>query len=193
MTALPQHKMTVDEFYAWAEQQPKEAGKFELHDGVVVMRHGPVGQQQSERAGHWEAKTAIGIALRDAIRTAGLPCFMAIDGPSVRVGERRTFQPDVLVYCGERVPRDALEVPDPLIIVEVLSPGTKDKDHGIKAEGYFSLPSLQHYLIVDPDRPSLIHHRRTGEDRFETRFVHEATLRLDPPGLAVDLHEVLAS
>lgn len=89
------------------------------------------------------------------------------------------------------MPRDALEVPNPLIIVEVLSPGTKDKDHDIKAEGYFALPRLPHYLIVDPDRPSLIHRRRTGGDAFETKFIHRSLLRLEPPGLDMDLTEVL--
>lgn len=82
MTALPQHKMTVDDFYAWAEQQPKEAGKFELRDGVVVMRHGPVAQQQSERAGHREAKGQMFVALSRAAQQAKLPCHAAIDGPS---------------------------------------------------------------------------------------------------------------
>lgn len=192
MNALPKHKMTVLEFYAWAEQQPKEAGKFELHDGVVVMRHGPVSQQQSERSQHWEAKGQMFLALSRAIEQAGAPCHVATDGPSVRVDDSKTFQPDVLVYCGERVPRGVLEVPNPLIIVEVLSPGTKGNDHGIKAEGYFSLPSLHHYLIVDPDKPSLIHHRRIGTDAFETRFVHESSLRLTPPGIDVDLGGVLS-
>jgi hypothetical protein len=30
MTDLPKHKMTADEFLAWAEDQLPEAGKFEL-------------------------------------------------------------------------------------------------------------------------------------------------------------------
>jgi Uma2 family endonuclease len=90
------------------------------------------------------------------------------------------------------VPRDVLEVPNPTIVVEVLSPGTERLDLSLKLEGYFTVPSLHHYLIIDPDRPILIHHRRGQGDAIETRFVHGSALRLDPPGLDVDLGEVLA-
>jgi hypothetical protein len=34
MTALPKHRMTVDDFLAWAETQP---GRWELYDGVPVV------------------------------------------------------------------------------------------------------------------------------------------------------------
>jgi hypothetical protein len=59
--------MTADEFLAWAAGLPKEVGKFELWDGEVIVKHGPVGQQPAERSQHWEAKFAMGVALRDAI------------------------------------------------------------------------------------------------------------------------------
>jgi CHAD domain-containing protein len=39
MIVLPKHKMTADEFLAWAETLPKEAGKFELWDGEVIVKH----------------------------------------------------------------------------------------------------------------------------------------------------------
>jgi hypothetical protein len=55
-----------------------------------------------------------------------------------------------------------------------------------------SIPSERHYLIIDPDRPLLIHHKRGTSDAIETRIVSGPTLRLDPPGLELDLVEVLA-
>src|SRR5215510_2705496 len=78
MTDLPKHKITADEFLAWAEEQLPEDGTFELWDGEVVMRHGPGFEERSQ---HWEAKTAIVLALHDAIKRAGLPCHVAADGP----------------------------------------------------------------------------------------------------------------
>jgi Uma2 family endonuclease len=193
MIALPKHKMTADEFLAWAEALPKEAGKFELWDGEVIVKHGPVGQQNAERSQHWEVKGAAYRALHDAIKRAGLPCFAAVDGASVRFADDKLVEPDVLVYCGEKVPRGTIEVPDPMIIVEVLSPSTGTMDTGVKLQGYFGLPSVQHYLVIDPDRPLLIHHRCGTGDAIETRIVTGPSLRLDPPGLDVDLAEVLAS
>jgi Uma2 family endonuclease len=192
MIALPKHKMTADEFLAWAEGLPKEAGKFELWDGEVIVKHGPAGQMNAERSQHWDAKFATGRALFDAVKREGLPCHVAVDGPSIRFANDKLVEPDVLVYCGEKVPRDVLEVPNPLIVVEVLSPSTGSMDLGIKLQGYFSLASIQHYIVIDPDRPLLIHHKRGTGDAIETRIASGPRLRLDPPGLDVDLAEVLA-
>src|SRR5262249_47119525 len=80
VTDEPKHKLTADVFPAWVGEQQPEAGKFELGDGEVVMRHGP---GIEERAKHWEAKTTMVLALHDAIERAGLPCHVASDGPMV--------------------------------------------------------------------------------------------------------------
>jgi Uma2 family endonuclease len=190
MTEVPKHRMTADEFLAWTEELIPEDGKFELWDGEVVMRHGP--GLEEERSQHWEAKLAMATALLDAIKRAGLPCHVAVDGPMVRLSPRRMAKPDVLVYCGPKVPRGVQEVPNPLILVEVISPSTKRRDHGVKREGYFTLPSLAHYLIVDPDRVLLIHHKRAADKGTETEIVTGPRLRLEPPGLDVDIAEALA-
>jgi Uma2 family endonuclease len=123
MTALPKQKMTADEFLTWAEDLPNEAGKFELWDGDVVVRHGPGGFE--ERSRHWNTKGAMFVALREAIARAGLPCFAAVDGPMVRLSPHKMARPDVLVYCGPSVQPDAQEVTNPIILVEVLSPSTQ--------------------------------------------------------------------
>jgi Uma2 family endonuclease len=192
MIELPKQKMTADEFLAWAEDLPNEAGKFELWDGEVVLRHGPAPGFE-ERSEHWDAKGAMYRALHDAIKRAGLPCIAAVDGPAVRLSPSRMARPDVLVYCGPRVPRGVQEVAEPLILAEVLSPTTKARDHGVKLQGYFALPSLSHYLIIDPDRARLIHHKRGTRGTVEPSIVTGPRLQLDPPGLDVDLTEVLGT
>jgi Uma2 family endonuclease len=120
MTDLPKHKMTAEEFLAWAEEQLPEAGKFELWDGEVVLRHGPGGFE--ERSEHRESKTAMVLTLHDAIERAGLPYRVAADGPMVRLAPSRMAKPDVLIYCGPKAPRGVQGVPNPIILLEVLSP-----------------------------------------------------------------------
>jgi Uma2 family endonuclease len=193
MTDLPEHKMTADEFLAWSELLPKEAGRFELWDGEVIVRHGPAGFENAERAQHWMVKGALYVAFREAIKHAGLPCHAVPDGGSVRLSNNRLVEPDAMVYCGSTVPRWVLEVPNPVIVAEVLSPGTKRMDLGPKLLGYFALASLQHYLVIDPDGARLIHYRRGDGAALETHIVTGPRLQLDPPGLDVDLTEVLAS
>lgn len=190
MTALPQHRMTADEFLVWAEAQPKEAGKFELWDGQVVTKRGPTGQQQSERARHWDAKFAMAAALKAAIKKSGLPCFAVPEGAGLRLTSNRVVEPDAMDYCGRRVDPDALHVPNPIIVVEVLSPSTASFDHGLKLSEYFKLETVQHCLLIDPVGPLVIHHSRGTGDAVSTGIISGRTLHLDPPGLDVDLTEL---
>ncbi len=60
---------------------------------------------------------------------------------------------------------------NPVVIVEVLSPNTAAVDHGRKLSGYFSLPSVEHYLILDPERRVVIHHKRGQGEAIETRVL----------------------
>ena len=191
---IPDRLMTVDEFLAWAENVPKEAGRFELWDGRVVCKRGPAGSMNAERSQHWRNKAALYRAFYDALRASGLDGEVVVDGATVKLPpSNRSVEPDVLVYLGPKVPHGELIVPNPVIVCEVLSPSTAKHDVSAKLEGYFQLPSIQHYLVADPDKPLLIVHSRTGGDALATRIVSDAAspLRLDPPGLTIDLSDVL--
>lgn len=168
----PKPRMTVDEFLAWAEDRP---GRYELLDGEVVS-------MSPQRVRHAETKLSVQLALRAAIRLAGLPCQALPDGMTIRIERTTAFEPDALVRCGPRLDPDAIEVSDPIIVVEVLSPSTKAIDTGIKFSGCFSVPSIRHYLLVDPVKRLVVHHRRAAE-AIETRIVSEGMLTFDPPGL----------
>ena len=175
MTALPKHKMTVDEYLAWAQDQP---GRFELYAGVVYA-------MTPERAGHATVKFAVQTALREAIRRAGVACHMLPDGMTVRVDAHTAHEPDALIYCGGEISDSAVEVSNPVIVVEVLSPSTRQIDASAKLAGYFRISSVHHYLIVDPDQRLVIHHARSGLDTVMTRILHDGRIALDPPGIEV--------
>ena len=78
-----------------------------------------------------------------------------------------------------------LLVPDPMIVVEVLSPSTERLDKAGKLADYFSIPSIAHYLIVDLKRRHVIHHSRGEGGIILTRIVREGDIVLDPPGIAI--------
>jgi Uma2 family endonuclease len=112
---------------------------------------------------------------------------------TVRVDDDTAYEPDALVYCGPRQPPRALEVPNPIILVEVLSPSTRHIDASAKLGGYFRLPSVMHYLIVDPLNPLVLHHARAaGSETILTHIVTEGAITLDPPGLTLMVAEVYA-
>jgi Uma2 family endonuclease len=182
MSTLAHRKMTVDEFLAWAEGRE---GRWELYNGV------PYAMPQ-ERVGNIEVKSAAYLALLRAVRKAGVPCHVLGDGAGVRISRHVMHGPDALVYCGPQLPRDALEVPNPAIVVEVLSPSTRKFDETVKKDGYFSLPSVHHYLIVDPEGPPIVHHSRQTDGAILRLEVHEGSLMLSPPGIEVGVAELLA-
>ncbi len=51
------------------------------------------------------------------------------------------------MICTPIAPLDE-EIREPVVIVEVLSRTTGDRDRGAKWVGYRELPSLQHYVLV---------------------------------------------
>src|SRR3989442_10217132 len=110
MTALPKTRMTVDEYLSWAEQQP---GRYELLDGAVFAI-------SPEGAGHAERKAAVHAAMLTAIRVRGLPCYALPDGMTVRISETTAYEPDAVVYCGDKLRPSAIEVTNPVIVVELL-------------------------------------------------------------------------
>lgn len=145
-----------------------------------------------DRVGHAVTKFVAQTALRAAIRAGRLPCEMPPNGLSVRVDDRTGFEPDALVHGGARLDPDATTVSEPLIIVEVLSPSTKPVDPGFKFQGYFRLPSVQHDLILDTGRRTVIHHRRGAGELIETRIAASGELFLDPPGLTIGVGGLFA-
>jgi Uma2 family endonuclease len=182
MNVVPQTRLTVDEYLAWAVGHP---GRYELYRGKVHA-------MSPEGAGHAKVKFAIQTALAVGIRARRLPCYMMPDGMTVRIDEKTAFEPDALVYCGKEVGLSSLEIPNPVILVEVLSPSTRRIDVSTKLSLYFRLPSVAHYLIVDIGQRAILHHARSADDTIRTRAVREGTIALDPPGLELAVEDVFA-
>lgn len=175
-------RMTVEQFIDWAMAQPR--GRFELYGGRVV-------QMSPERTEHIESKFLVAVALTNATKQSDKRCHVLTDGATVRIDERTAYEPDALVYCGEKLARGTIIIPEPVIVVEVSSPSSEARDAGVKLAGYFRLPSLVHYLIVDPDDRLVVHHRRSEDGSIITRVVEEdGEITLDPPGLTVRLADL---
>jgi Uma2 family endonuclease len=183
MTALSKLRMTVDQYLAWARDTP---GRYELVDGEICA-------MSPEAAGHAKVKFAVQMALLASIRNRQLSCHMLPDGMTVRVDQSTAFEPDALVYDGPELDGRAIEVPAPVIVVEVLSPSTGRFDATIKLAGYFKVASVAHYLIVDPGEPLVVHHARAQDGNILTRIVTKGAITLDPPGIEIALADIYGS
>jgi len=171
--------MTVEEYLAWSDSQT-ERRRTELINGQIVA-------MPAERLLHTSIKASVFLALRQAIEAASVPCKALPDGPGVRIDEHTVYEPDALVYCGGPPPPTSMLIPNPVILVEVLSPTTRHSDTSAKLIGYFKLPSVAHYLVIDPDARTVTHHARNSTPSL----LGSGPLRLDPPGIDVTVEDLL--
>lgn len=79
----------------------------------------------------------------------GTPCATFMADIKVKLGKDYVY-PDVLVDCSKMRGDDVFST-SPVIIVEVLSRSTRKNDTTTKLIRYINLPSLQEYVLIEPD------------------------------------------
>jgi len=175
--------MTVQEFLAWAAAQPR--GRYELVRGEIAA-------MAPERALHNLVKLAVVRALGDAVSRAGLPCTVFTeDGMTVVIDNEHSREPDAAVQRNVSTDLDSMILEQPLIVVEVTSPSSERDDTGDKLVEYFSVPSIRHYLIVNPAKRVVVHHGRDDVGEISTHILSGGQLDLRPPGMTVPVCEFL--
>lgn len=160
MMNLPQpvFHLTPAEYLAW------EAEQDERHEYI----RGEVYAMAGGTLAHNAATLAIGATLRQHLK--GTPCRVFVSDVKVRIeASDAHFYPDVVVTCAAQDVADpkALLLREPLLIVEVLSPSTAAFDRGGKFAHYRLLPSLQEYVLIDPDTAQVDVFRRNAANRWE--------------------------
>jgi Uma2 family endonuclease len=101
--------------------------------------------------------------------------------------EQGFVYPDATVFCGRAEPyagtNDVLT--NPRLIVEVLSPGTETFDRGDKFEGYRSIATLRHYLMVSSRHMLVEHDARSDHDaRVLRSYAQGADVHIQHPDLS---------
>jgi Uma2 family endonuclease len=176
--------MSAEAFLEWTEAQA--SGRYQLIGGEIVA-------MAPERAEHVHVKRQIANALDAAIARASVPCCAFVDGLGVKIDDTTVFEPDALVNCGPAFRRGSLIAPNPVIVVEVVSPSSTACDMGAKYANYFRHPSVQHYLLLFIEgRLAILHSRGEGEV-LKSRIAREGDrLTLDPPGIEVAVSDFFA-
>lgn len=91
--------------------------------------------------------------IAEAVDNKNCRCFesnMKLDIPAADA----FVYPDIMAVCGEiRFAENTRDtITNPVLIVEVLSPGTESFDRGKKFEYYRSIPSLKEYVLVSQEK-----------------------------------------
>ena len=173
MTNVAEQLVSLDEFLAWEREQPE---KHEYAGGVVRMMTGG-------SLDHSTIASNLRRALSERLRGSSCRAFGS-DAKVIADGSVR--YPDLSVTCTTTRGRDDI-VPEPVLVVEVISPSTEREDRGRKKFDYFATPSIRQYAIVEQDQRRVDLYTRTGDSWTDQIIEGDAVLDLSSIGVAVNL------
>ncbi len=168
--------MSPEAYLAYEQDQPV---RHELVDGYLYAMTGATDR-------HEEIALNLATALRTHLR--GGPCRVYKGDLKIRVADD-FYYPDVFVRCGEER-GDPYFKTDPVVIAEVLSPGTQRYDRGDKRLAFFTLPTLSEYVLIAQDRTRVEVYRRGSHAAPERLERPQDLLRLESLGFTLPLSEL---
>ncbi len=135
-------RLTVQEYLAW---EAENEIKHEYIDGEVYAMSGGTSKHSRVAA---NAMIAIGRQLDNSI------CAVHTSDMRVKVAEDRYVYPDLSAVCGVEQFEDEGETSllNPILVVEVTSPSSVERDRVANRDFYREVPSMQAYLVIDQHR-----------------------------------------
>jgi Uma2 family endonuclease len=164
--------MTVAEFLRWDDGTD---ARYELIDGrpVAIAPAAPA---------HSVIVANLSHELRSGVRS---PCYVGSEAGVQRPDRDDTFyEADVIVSCTPVEPGRAA-IPNPVLMIEVLSPSTIEHDRGRKAYDYSQIESVQEIVLVSSEQRHVVIWRRRGAKWEVEHLIGDATLALEAVAVAI--------
>jgi Uma2 family endonuclease len=182
---LRQASVAIADFDLFLEAQSEDLD-WELVDGAIVAMTNPT-ERHEQIAGNLGAPLKLEMRARHCLVHQGGIAVQSSDDDS---GLTRV-RPDIVVRCGSVV-GDRNYITDPLVVVEVLSPSTMDRDRGPKLHFYQTrVPTLVHIVLVYQDQMRIEHYRRTDTGwRIEVLTRPEDVLQFEAVAFGCDLSAI---
>ncbi len=102
--------------------------------------------------------------------------------------------PDVMVVCGDVILAENTTdaITNPILVIEVLSPGTESFDRGLKFEYYKTVPTLKEYVLVSQSKPKIEVFFRGNENLWTYTVVEglDKTVFLQSLDYGIDLKKI---
>ena len=180
MAELASRRMTLEEFLVWDDGTDT---LYELVDGFPVAMAPPA---EAHRILAVRLVSRIDAALADR-----RPCNAQIDAGVVRPDRADSYYvADIAVTYRPNEPRQQA-VREPILLVEILSPGTERHDRRIKLLVYRQIASVQEILLIDSESyHAELHRRYDGHWITELFRGADASLPLSSVGLSVPIAEL---
>ena len=123
------------------------------------------------------------------------PCQPFGSDMRIHIPENTLFTyPDISIICGDIVPspEDEETTIGPSVLIEILSPSTRDYDRGGKFKLYRDIPTLKEYILVDSEAIGVEVFRIDPHDHWvlEEYETLEDTLVIQTIGISISLQEI---
>ncbi len=171
--------VTLEDYFAIAAESEF---KVEYIDGEIFYMPGVTNI-------HGEIQINLAIALAH-LRGAGYKLLSS--DVSVQCAPSVFFFPDLIVVRNPaRYAGDHTDLLNPALVVEVISPSSRNKDRADKLPRYLAMPSLEHVLIIEQDFAAVEHHRRDDENWQQATYSSlDDNVPLDSLGASLSLAQI---
>lgn len=179
MAETAEKLMTVAEFLEWDDGTDQ---RYQLVRGKVVA-------MAPTSASHSVIMAKIGAALEARLER---PCYVGSNAGVIRPDRDDTyFEADLVVSCAP-LGKDMATIPEPVVIVEVLSPTTADHDRGGKLYDYRRIGSVQEIALVASEQRHVEIWRRRGTKWEVEDLIGDTVLQLETVGITIPFATIYA-
>ncbi len=179
MNVALRRPMSVEEFFGWEERQEL---RYEF-DGLRALA------MAGGTAAHSVIQSNIIASLVTRLR--GTPCQAHGSHMKVRVCERIRY-PDVFVVCTPVSP-GATWISEPVVVFEILGPGSSHEDLMTKNAEYRAAESIRRYIVLEQTHAAaLVFSRKAADWLAETVSGNDAVLRIPEIGVEIPLADIYA-
>ena len=180
--AAQKQKFTAEDFLAWDAAQTE---RHEYFQGEVFAMAGGSDNH---------ATVILNVATSIRQHLKGTPCRVFMQDVKLSAEKANSyFYPDLFVTCSQRDAQQRLIKSEAKLVIEVLSPSTTAFDRGHKFEAYRSMPSLQEFVLIDPEAQTAeVYRRSTNEEWILRAFAVGQGLSLQSVDLTISAVDLFA-
>lgn len=171
-------KITIQEYLDMEEASQE---KHEYYRGEVFAMSGPKVPHNI---------IAVNLLSQLSTKLKGKSCRPFNSDQRIHIEKNTLFTyPDISIICGEIISlnNDEWNVLNPTVLVEVLSPSTKNYDRGEKFMLYRDIPTLKEYILVDSEMIHIEAFRLNTRDHWELEEYRDTSEILPMPSVHISM------
>lgn len=180
-------KFTMEEYLQWEKIQQE---KHEYYRGEIFTMEGHGNALAMSGASHRHNKIFSNLFVGLGILLKGKSCQPYGSDMRIHIPANTLYTyPDITIICNDFISTDLDEdtVVQPTVIIEILSPSTKNYDRGEKFTLYRDIPALKEYILVDTAAVRIEAFRVNERGHWELEEFKSADGMLKIPSVDVSL------